>query len=412
ARAFVVGLRHSAIGGIAAAALMFGASIAAGRTLGAAEYGQAIFVITVAQMFSVFAPLGFDVAMSRRLPRVESERIAEVVTTAVIVIAISTTVLALVAVSAVALVSMSVQHLQSTLVLAGIALGVALAARVSADRALSGMQLFRRQARMRPVEGVVVLLVLSLILIEGDRGWEAYCVALIVGASVVAARMWWSLREWISSRCWRASEASELRSYGFVTMLHAASPIGFVYADKFLVGRWLGSDALGVYGAYYAAGFLVVAQLLAIISNVLFPATAAVDDRRHLTRRLNKACAGAFFPAVFALTLVVRMIVGLFGDEFQPSWLTSVIAGTWGALLLVNGLLTTNAITHSRRAYAWVAGFQAFRSLFYVGAMISFHLTGLLSLNTAMLSLVMIELLDSLNLRTINRRIVSRSEAS
>jgi hypothetical protein len=131
-----------------------------------------------------------------------------------------------------------------------------------------------------------------------------------------------------------------------------------------------------------------------------------------LTRKLYYIGIAAALPAALVLTVVVRTLIAFYGSEFEGSWVTSAIAGTWGSLLLFNGLLTTNAITHSRRAYLWVASFQGLRSLAFIAIAGTLVWVDQLSVRTMLATLAVVELMDSANLVTINRKVVCAEDAT
>jgi PST family polysaccharide transporter len=94
-----------------------------------------------------------------------------------------------------------------------------------------------------------------------------------------------------------------------------------VHGDQFMVGRWLGAEALGIYGRAYqlmASPAMVLGQIL---DRVLFPAMAKVQDRAE-------GLQAAYRRGVALIALVIlpgSLVLSLMGSEvvhvlLGPGW--------------------------------------------------------------------------------------------
>ncbi|QBY01801.1 lipopolysaccharide biosynthesis protein [Rhodophyticola sp. CCM32] len=170
-------------------------------------------------------------------------------------------------------------------------------------------------------------------------------------------------------------------------------------ADYFVVGRWLGADALG----YYSRAYLLLKQPAQLVGRmgdqVLFPALATIqDDRPRMERALNRALSLVAMTQVpLSVLLVVtapEIILTLMGPQWGPAVLPfQILVGVLffrtaykfvGAILRAAGKVYVAALWQWSHAAAVLAGAifgQAFGlwgvSLGVSGAVIFCHLFGL-----------------------------------
>lgn len=87
--------------------------------------------------------------------------------------------------------------------------------------------------------------------------------------------------------------------------------------DKFVAGRWLGAEALGIYGRAYQLMAAPAIAFAVIVDRVLFPAMASLQNDRV---RLKRAFLGAA-SAVALLTLPGSMLTVTLAPEIVRIWL-------------------------------------------------------------------------------------------
>jgi O-antigen/teichoic acid export membrane protein len=117
-------------------------------------------------------------------------------------------------------------------------------------------------------------------------------------------------------------EAGELMHFGAGVTLSRLASFSAQNADYFVVSRWLGTVALGLYSRAYQLMLLPIYQFSAVINAVLFPAYSSVQDdceRLRLGYLASIALASlVMFPAFTALAIVAPdLMIGVFG----PQWL-------------------------------------------------------------------------------------------
>jgi O-antigen/teichoic acid export membrane protein len=117
----------------------------------------------------------------------------------------------------------------------------------------------------------------------------------------------------------------ELLSFGFG---HSMAQIGTLLSqqgDNFVVGRWLGPTALGVYGRAYNLMVMPASAFGRIINRVLFPVMSQVQDQRD---RLANAYERALATVAF-----IALPVSAFLWVVAPEFIHLVLGPAWDAVV-------------------------------------------------------------------------------
>ncbi|MGJ8624633.1 MAG: lipopolysaccharide biosynthesis protein [Yoonia sp.] len=130
-------------------------------------------------------------------------------------------------------------------------------------------------------------------------------------------------------------------------------------ADFFIVGRWLGVEALG----YYSRAYLLLQQSSQLVGKmgdqVLFPTLSTIqDDRPRLERALNKSLA---LVAMLQIPLTALLIVT------GPEIVLSLMGPQWGPAVLPFQILM--GILYFRTAYKFVGAVLRAAGKVYVAAL-------------------------------------------
>jgi O-antigen/teichoic acid export membrane protein len=396
------------LGGFLGAAIAFTATVVAGRALGPAEYGRVSLVLVLSQAFALLGAVGLDVASARTVPRAAPAAQRAYVSTATSAVLV-TLGIAAVLVAALSPVVADLAGTTRELVLLAVAAGVVLGLRTLLERQVAGLERFRPQSLGRIAEAVAILaLVLVVLFVLDGRTYRPVVVALNLGALVVVGIYAWTLRSHLSRAAVSRESLADLARYARIAVLHAVTPIGFVYGDRLVVHDQLGAAQLGIYTAYYTASYVVVSQLLGVTTNVLFPAAARLDDKAPIIAKLRRLRLLGTPLVVLGLMAVTWVVLLLFGERFPYSPLTAALFGLWGALLLFNGLFTVLTVTHSERTYLLTALLQGVRSVVFVAYLVGLVAVDAVSVRTVLAGMIAIEVLEAANLRTIIARHVLR----
>lgn len=163
--------------------------------------------------------------------------------------------------------------------------------------------------------------------VAGAGVW-AIVIGHVVGALTNSLLLWWRRRHSVRpGLAWRPLQ--ELLSYGGGHMLARLAGYGAANGDNFVVARWLGAVALGLYGRAYQLMVMPSELFGAVVNRVLFPAMASIQ---HDQRRLARAYVTG--SAVVALATVPVAAVGALTSReivlvvLGPDWLALQAAFT------------------------------------------------------------------------------------
>jgi O-antigen/teichoic acid export membrane protein len=113
-------------------------------------------------------------------------------------------------------------------------------------------------------------------------------------------------------------EARQLLAFGVGSSLSTLANYAAINGDYFVVGRWLGSTALGLYSRAYQLMTLPMMQFTSVIASVLFPVYSMIQDEDARLKRayLNSVSLSAIIVTPTLATLGVtapEIMSGIFG---------------------------------------------------------------------------------------------------
>lgn len=181
---------------------------------------------------------------------------------------------------------------------------------------------FDRIAAARIVSVLVSGAIAIWLALTGAGVWAL--VAQYLASAVVNAALCLWLAGWHPSLMWDGEAMHELLNYG-------AGLTGFNFinywarsADDLLIGRFMGSAALGLYSRAYALMLLPVSQVIQVVSPVLFPALVAIQDDKERVRRIYlramRMITFITFPMMVGLAVVAKpFVLGVLGKQWAPA---------------------------------------------------------------------------------------------
>ena len=118
----------------------------------------------------------------------------------------------------------------------------------------------------------------------------------------------------------------ELLSFGFGHSMAQVGNVLSVQGDNMVVGRWLGSAALGVYGRAYGLMVMPASAFGRIVNRVLFPLMSQVqDERKRLANGYERASA---------IVALVSLPISSFLWVMAPEFIRIVLGPAWDAVVL------------------------------------------------------------------------------
>jgi PST family polysaccharide transporter len=219
---------------------------------------------------------------------------------------------------------------------------------------------FRSKALVA-ISSAVVEGVCGISLALRGAGYWSLVGAQLARTTVTAVAAWW-LAPWKPVGRFAWQRFREMASFG--RHIVAGNLLGFVgsYLDNIVVGRWLGAEALGLYGTAFRWGRLPPEAVSTTVTQVVFPSYVAVrDDAGRLKAaylRVLRAVSTLALPVSLGLLLTAPVLVGTL---YPPRWEGMVaplqIFAVFG---LVNAIVATTAdVFKAVNRPAWIPGLAA-----------------------------------------------------
>jgi PST family polysaccharide transporter len=196
------------------------------------------------------------------------------------------------------------------------------------------------------VTSVVSLLVGTAIAVVGAKAGYGYwaLVAMSVVSPLVATIGFWLTTGWVPMLPHRRAGVRSMMHFGgALTFTGLLVYIGY-NAEKVVIGRFWGADAIGIYGRAYQLVNIPTENLNSAVGEVAFSALSRLqDDPVRLRSYFLKG-----FSVVLGLTLPVTIACGLFADDIVfvllgPHWQEAVpivrlLAPTVAIFAIINPL--------------------------------------------------------------------------
>ncbi len=149
--------------------------------------------------------------------------------------------------------------------------------------------------------------------------WSLVCNYLIV--NLISAVFVWSLSPWKPRLQFSKSAFRELSGYSGNLLGFGILNYWVRNLDNLLIGKYVGTSALGVYTKAYSLMLLPITQITSVISRVMFPALSAMQDDKEKVRSVYLRTIGiiAFitFPLMVGLFVVAEyFILTVYGKKW------------------------------------------------------------------------------------------------
>jgi O-antigen/teichoic acid export membrane protein len=143
----------------------------------------------------------------------------------------------------------------------------------------------------------------------GCRYWSL--VGMVIASSIVGAAAVWLAVPWVPGPPRRGSGIRSMLHFGGLGTCNSFVVFLAWNAEKLLLGRFWGADALGLYGRAYQLVTLPVHQLNAAVTGVAFPALSRIQhDAERLARSFLRG-----YSLLMSLTIPITIASALFAEE-------------------------------------------------------------------------------------------------
>src|SRR5580704_10839824 len=185
--------------------------------------------------------------------------------------------------------------------------------------------LLQREMRFTALSmiGVVSLIVGTAIAIAGAKAGYGYwaLVAMTVSSPLVATIGFWAATGWVPGLPQRGTGIRSMMRFGGTLTLNGLVAYVAYNAEKVLIGRFWGTDAIGIYGRAYQLVNIPTDNLNSAVGEVAFSALSRLQD--DLNRLKSYFLKG--YSLVLGLTLPITIVCALFADDvifvlLGPKW--------------------------------------------------------------------------------------------
>jgi len=170
--------------------------------------------------------------------------------------------------------------------------------------------------------------------------------------TLISSIAYWVVTPWKPSFVFKVKMASELLKYGLVFILGELLSLFLLNLDYLLVGRYLGSEKLGVYKLAFQMPDLLILEFARTLTNVLFPIYSQMKNQSGDMSR-------AFFLVTRYVSLVtIPMGLGL-ALVAEPFVLTFFTEKWIEAVPVIRGIAiyaTLLSVVHNTNSVYWSEG--------------------------------------------------------
>lgn len=147
----------------------------------------------------------------------------------------------------------------------------------------------------------------------------------LVGQEVIRAGattvLFWGYSTWRPAWRWSTAAIRELASFSLNLMGNRTINYWSRQVDDLLIGRYIGSDALGSYRMAYDIMLFPLRNVSRVISRVMFPSLSEIQDRpakvKGVFLAVTRAIALVTFPLMLGLLVTTRpFVLSVFGKQW------------------------------------------------------------------------------------------------
>ncbi len=170
---------------------------------------------------------------------------------------------------------------------------------------------------------------ITAIILSGGLGialaWSGYGVWSLVWQSLVQALirvlLLWTINKWRPVMRFRWGAVKDLLKFSANLLGFSSINYWFRNADNLMIGKFLGSAALGIYAKTYSIMLVPIVLISQTISQVMFPAFSSIqEDKKRIANtylRITGGIALITFPLMTLLWLVSEHFVWvIFGEQW------------------------------------------------------------------------------------------------
>ena len=285
------------------------------RLLSPQDFGLVGMVLVFTNFASVFADMGFGVALVQKLDVTQHHKNA-VFWISIVIGAVTTLIMA----AAAPLIASfyNVPEVQPLAVAISLIFFINAFATVKVALLQKAMD-FRKIAAAQLTSTVISGLVALYLAFSGFGVWSL--VAMYIASAIVNVAVLWMITPWRPDFSLQWHALKDLSKFTLNLLGFSVFNYWTRNGDNLLVGRFVGSAALGIYARSYQILLLPVSQVSGVITNVMFPAFSAIQKDVERVKDVYLKSISVISLVTFPLTLGLLVVsqsfvLALFGDKW------------------------------------------------------------------------------------------------
>lgn len=345
-RKFIGNLGWMTFGMSVSMALLFFVNLVAARLLGPSEYGKYTLIISVGQLFIIPMLLGFNTATIKYLA--ENPNKNNLASTAVYSVIFFTIV------SAGILILLKdylapIIKIDNAMYLVAVFYGFVLAIKYIYEALLRGVHKFKVASILDVFNSfVIVTTFFGYLFFVRTYSFQSYMIAIIAGLIAYVAFSFFKTRGNTKGQNFEKSQFKKLFSYGGYATIGSVGGFIIGNANQFVLNNYLGFSVVGLFAVYSSASLLLTGQLTNIFVNVFFPSVSAIRDKKIIIQKIKKLFVVSFIPLLLMNTLVVSLIVKLYGSKFEFNPIYVFAFSLLGVVMLFQNILWWLIASHGK----------------------------------------------------------------
>ena len=193
---------------------------------------------------------------------------------------------------------------------------------------------FKTIARIEIISVIVSGIAAISMAVSGFGVWSL--VARVLLFTVISMMLTWVFSDWRPEVLWDKKSLKDLMGFsshylGFNVLNYWIRNI-----DNLIVGRFIGSRALGIYSRAYTLMVMPVSQVSAVITRVMFPALSSIQDEKEKVK-------GIYLRAIKMIALITFPIMVIFFVLAEPMILV-LLGDKWSGVILILQILAFEGI--------------------------------------------------------------------
>ncbi len=316
-RRTISGLKWSGTSQVLTQALQFGVSVLLARLLAPSDFGLMAMIAFFTGFANTVAELGLGAALIQRQALEERH-----ISTIFWVNVATGLLLALLMVLGAPLIARfydepALRPLATAISLGFVINGLRVVQRNLLMRSMEFRRLFRVDLTALLVAGATAVAAALL----GAGVWTLVVQQLVL--SVMTALLLWLASPWRPH--WLFDWAALRQVWGFSANLLGFNILNYGNRnlDNLMIGRFIGSQALGYYARAYSLMLLPIVEVTSVFTRVMFPALASIQDDKTGVKRIylqaTRTIALVTFPLMIGLMVVAEpFVITLLGETWRP----------------------------------------------------------------------------------------------